>query len=358
MNITEKTEAFEKLGIFLEQFEYQAGLKKINTAPWLEELNKKFFQSMVSLIETSHINNPWFTENNVRYALGVLGRSLTAEALSSWLSCYGNPTGEPKTVAVVMAGNIPLVGFHDMLCIMISNHRMLAKLSARDNELYKLIAEILCFINNEFASRISLTEGRLEGFDAVIATGSNNTSRYFEYYFGKYPNIIRKNRSSAAVLNGSEDEEDLGGLADDVFRYFGLGCRSVSKIFVPPDYDFEPMLSAFNKYHFLINHNQWANNYEYQKAIHLIDKIPHLDTGFILLREDRTFSSPIAVLSYEIFENQGKALDFINDNKDKLQCVIGDQSLSGSITPFGRSQEPRLNEYADNVDTLDFLLNI
>ncbi len=357
MEITEKIEAFEKLGIFLEQFK-DPGEQIINTAPWLEELNKEFFRPMVALIETSHVHNPWFTESNVRYSLATIGRSLTAEALSSWLSCYPDPTGEPKTVAVIMAGNIPLVGFHDMLCVMISNHRMLAKLSARDNELYKLIAEILCFINNSFTSRISLTEGILENFDAVIATGSNNTSRYFEYYFGRYPNIIRRNRSSAAILDGSENEEGLSGLADDVFRYFGLGCRSVSKIFVPEDYDFEPLLSAFNKYNFFINHNQWANNYEYQKAIHLIDIIPHLDTGFLLLREEQTFSSPIAVLSYEKVENPRKALDLIRDNKNKLQCVIGDQSLSESIIPFGRSQEPKLNEYADNVDTLNFLLNI
>jgi len=245
-----------------------------------------------------------------------------------------------------------------MLSVMISGHYLLAKLSVKDDEMLKMIAEIISFINSEFNGRISFEDGRLKDFDAVIATGSDNTARYFEYYFGKYPNIIRKNRNSAAILDGSETKRELEGLADDVFRYFGLGCRSVSKIFVPADYDFKALLEAFNKYSHIINHNQWANNYEYQRAIHLIDKIPHLDTGFMLVREDTSLSSPISVLNYEKADSPGSALKIAVRDNEKLQCLVGKQSLADNIVPFGKAQEPELNDYADNVDTLKFLFNL
>ena len=359
MMLTDKIKTFEKLGIFLEQFSSTGGQTE-PVMPWLEELNDQFFRPLESIIQNSHIHNPWFTEDNMRLAMGITSRSLNAESLVSWLSCYGKPSPptKPKTIAVVMAGNIPMVGFHDMLSVMISGHNLLAKLSVKDDEMLKMIAEIISFINSEFNGRISFEDGRLKDFDAVIATGSDNTARYFEYYFGKYPNIIRKNRNSAAILDGSETKRELEGLADDVFRYFGLGCRSVSKIFVPADYDFKALLETFNKYSHIINHNQWANNYEYQRAIHLIDKIPHLDTGFMLIREDTSFSSPISVLNYEKADSPESALKTAVRDNEKLQCLVGKQSLADNIVPFGKAQEPELNDYADNVDTLKFLFNL
>ena len=359
MTLKEKIEAFEKLGIFLDQF-HDGERNGHPPMPWLEVLNSRFFRTMVSIIDNSQIHNPWFTRENINHALGSIGRNLKAEAIVGWLSCYGDiqPPEKPKTVAVIMAGNIPLVGFHDLLCVLFSGHNILIKLSVRDDLLLKLLAEILIFLNQGFKDRISFAGGRIEGFDAVIATGSDNTSRYFEYYFGKYPCIIRKNRNSAAIIDGTENTEDLKLLSNDVFRYFGLGCRSVSKLFVPLNYDFNPLLGSFSGYSHLINHNQWANNYEYQKAVHLIDKTPHLDSGFLIIRENKTLSSPIAVLNYETVSESSEAMEIIAGQSDELQCVVGSPKLDGNLVPFGRSQEPGLKDYADNIDTIEFLLNL
>lgn len=328
--------------------------------PWLEELNDRFFRPMESLIKNSHVSNPWFTETSLRFAAGNTGRVLKSEDIVSWLSCYDIPgrRTDPKTVAVVMAGNIPLAGFHDMLCVIISGHKLTAKLSSKDDQLLKMISAILISINSEFEDLVAFEEDRLNNFDAIIATGSDNTSRYFEYYFEKYPHIIRKNRNSAAILDGSETKEDLEGLADDVLRYFGLGCRSVSKIFVPLNYDFSLLVEAFAGYSYIIDHNQWANNYEYQKAIHLIDRIPHLDTGFLLIREENALASPISVLNYEKVGSTGSALELTNNNSGKIQCIAGNQNISENLVPFGKTQEPGLKDYADNIDTMEFLLNL
>ncbi len=359
MRWKEKIEAFEKLGVFLEQFS-SPGNKTETMMPWLEELNKQFFHPLESLIQSIHIHNPWFTEENIRFSLGVTGRSLHAEELVSWLSCYTEPIAgnRPRTVAVIMAGNIPLVGFHDMLCVLISGHNIMAKPSAKDDQLIKMMAAILCYINNDFEGRIIFEEGILKNFDAVIATGSNNTARYFEFYFGKYPNIIRKNRNSAAILDGFETKEDLRNCAEDVLRYFGLGCRSVSKLYVPCNYEFTPLKETFSVFSNLINHNQWANNYEYQKAIHLIEKIPHIDTGFMLIREDKSIASPISVLNYERVESTEAALEITMKENEKLQCIVGKPDISKNLVPLGKAQEPGLDDYADNIDTMEFLLNL
>ncbi len=354
----DKIETFVKLGIFLKQF---SKAENSNFAePWLEELNERFFQPLESVISSSHIHNPWFTDDNVRFALGSIGKLLNAEDLESWLSHYEIPgfRKSPKTVALIMAGNIPLAGFHDMLCVLLSGHNVLAKLSVKDEHLPKIVAEIICFLNSDNEGKIRFEEGRIKDFDAVIATGSNNTSRYFEYYFGKYPNIIRKNRNSAAILDGSETADELKGFSDDVFRYFGLGCRSISKIFVPADYDFVPLIEAFNDYRHLADHNHWANNYEYQRAVHLIDQVPHIDTGFLILREASSLASPVTVMNYEKVGSTLEALDIAIRDREKLQCIAGKPGLAKNLIHFGKAQEPSLNEYADNIDTMEFLLKL
>ncbi|TVR70989.1 MAG: acyl-CoA reductase [Marinilabiliales bacterium] len=350
---------FEKLGVFLGQFSNLPG-RNLTVMPWLEELNKEFFQPMDVLVQNVYIHNPWFTGENVRYALKVAATWLRAESLVNWLSCYDNRPErvKEKTIAVVMAGNIPMVGFHDMLCVLVSGHRLLAKLSAKDDQLLKLISEIISAINGELGGKIVFEEGRLKDFDAVIATGSDNTARYFEYYFSKYPNIIRKNRSSAAIIDGLETKEDLERLADDVFRYFGLGCRSVSKLYVPADYDFSFLIEAFSKYSHIANHNQWANNYEYQRAVHLIDRIPHLDTGFLLIKESSNLSSPISVLHYENYDRPESVIDPDLTESDRIQCITARRPVDGKIIEFGKAQEPGLGDYADNIDTFEFLLNL
>ncbi|MGF1586369.1 MAG: acyl-CoA reductase [Bacteroidales bacterium] len=359
MKLQEKIEVFEKLGIFLKQFAFPVHDAKTDL-PWLRELNSQFLQPLEAIIQNSNIHNPWFTENNMRFALGHTGRILNAGNLSEWLGHYDENAMDrtPKTIAVVMAGNIPLVGFHDMLCVLISGHNMLAKLSVKDDQLLKLLSEILYSLDDYFLGKIEFAGSRLKDFDAVIATGSNNTSRYFEYYFSKYPSIIRKNRTSVAILDGSESPEELKGLADDVFRYFGLGCRSVSKLYLPAEYDFHKLIEAFNFYSHLADHNHWANNYDYQKAIHLIDMIHHLDTGFLIIRNNASLASPIAVLNYENFSKRESALEQLKRESGSIQCITGNPSLSEGIIPFGKAQEPGLRDYADNIDTMDFLINL
>jgi hypothetical protein len=359
MKLQEKIEVFEKLGIFLGQF--AAPVHEVKTdLHWLNELNAQFLQPLEAIVRNSYIHNPWFTEENMRFALSHTGRMLNAGNLSEWLGHYDEKAMDrtPKTIAVVMAGNIPLVGFHDMLCVMFSGHNMLAKLSVKDDQLLKLLSEILYSLDDYFLGKIEFAGGRLKDFDAVIATGGNNTSRYFEYYFSKYPSIIRRNRTSVAILDGSETTEELTGLAEDVFRYFGLGCRSVSKLYVPVEYDFHKLIEAFNLYNHFADHNHWANNYDYQKAVHLIDMIPHLDTGFLIIRKNASLASPIAVLNYENVTSSESALGLIKRESESIQCITGKPDLHESIVPYGNTQTPGLRDYADNIDTMDFLINL
>jgi hypothetical protein len=359
MTSEDPIQTFSRLGIFLEQFS-DPGKESGYTSPWLEELNNRFFRPLESEIQNSRIHNPWFTENNVRQALGSIGKSLRPEKLARWLEKYRLPglSADMKTVAVIMAGNIPLVGFHDMLCVLLSGHNLLAKLSAKDERLPKIIAEITGYLNNDFEQRIRFADGVLKNFDAIIATGGNNTARYFEFYFGNSPHIIRKNRNSAAILDGSESIRELQCLSDDVFRYFGLGCRNVSKLYIPVDYDMGPLITAFESYRHYADHHQWANNYEYQRAVHLIDRVPHLDNGFVIMREETSPASPISVINYEKVETTADAIKIVRSQEDVLQCIVGKKGLGEGIVPFGRTQDPALDEYSDNIDTMEFLLNL
>jgi hypothetical protein len=250
-----------------------------------------------------------------------------------------------------MAGNIPLVGFHDFLSVLISGNRIMAKTSSKDTELIKYISGILCSLNTGFSGLIEFTEDKLSGFDAVIATGSDNSSRYFEYYFGKYPHIIRKNRNSVAVITGDEKDEELRDLGKDVFSYFGLGCRNVSKLYLPAGYRIERILDNWSHNSAIVNHSKYANNYEYNMAVWLVNREKFLDTGYILLREEKNLVSPIATLYYEYYESPEKLSDSLNGLSEKLQCIAGK-----GHNRFGTLQSPELWDYSDNIDTLDFLL--
>ncbi|MFP4289271.1 MAG: acyl-CoA reductase [Bacteroidales bacterium] len=315
-------------------------------------------------IKESAIYNPWFTEENVVAALQGIAQMLEKEKIEQWISDYPQnyfqPT-KPKTVAVIMAGNIPLVGFHDMLCVLISGNILLGKLSGQDNHLPVILTEMLIEIEPDFSDFIIMTSETISGFDAVIATGSNNTSRYFEYYFGKYPHIIRKNRSSIAVLNGNETNEALALLAHDVFQYFGLGCRNVSKIFVPKDFNISKLAENWQQYEKLNRHSKYMNNYDYQKAIMLVNKIPHLDTGFALLTENPSLSSPLSVIHYEYYDNMSLLQKQIKQLKDQLQCISTTmQNLTQEVplVEHGKTQIPGPSDYADGVDTLNFLFSL
>lgn len=296
--------------------------------------------------------NPWFTENNIRMAVSNLRLMLSGEALKQWSSSY-NLNLKSKKIAVVMAGNIPLVGFHDLLCVLISGHSIMIKSSSKDNALIRYVVDLLISIEPRFKDKIEFAD-QLKGFDAIIATGSDNTSRYFEYYFGKYPHIIRKNRTSVAVLSGKESENEINDLGTDVFSYFGLGCRNVSKLFVPHDFRVESIFPAWESYHDVIHHHKYCNNYDYQKSILLVGGVPFFDSGFVMLQESDKIVSPISVIYYERYSDEDDLLSKLAGSKDKIQCIV-DNSGNYSDIKFGRAQFPGPGDYADQIDTLKFL---
>lgn len=301
--------------------------------------------------------NNWFTRENVRLAMDGLIRYLEEEKLRSWLSSYELPDRDPKVVGVVMAGNIPLVGFHDFLAVLMSGNILLAKLSSQDPYLLPFIANDLIAIEPAFAERINFVD-RLAGMDAVIATGSDNSARYFKFYFGKNPHIIRQNRSSCAILNGDENAADFSGLGKDVFQYYGLGCRNVSKIFVPNGYHFNELLDNLAPFHTIIEHNKYQNNYDYNKSIYLVNRVHHFDNGFLLLTEDKALVSPISVLFFEYYESVPDLTEKLDRQQTKIQVTTSkDGWFPGSI-PLGKAQQPELWDYADGVNTMLFLTSI
>ena len=309
--------------------------------------------------------NPWFTDGFCRLALdGIIDNLLDKEKLELWLSRYDIPEeGESvKTVGIIMAGNLPLVGFHDFLCAYISGCNVKLKLSGKDDILFPYIYEKLMQIDPVLRSRAAIID-RLEGFDAVIATGSDNTNRYFEFYFRQYPKILRQNRSSVAILTGEETEEELYGLADDIFMYFGLGCRNVSKLYMPDDYDVTRLFPYFEKYKWMHDHSKYMNNYDYNRTLLLMNKSPHLANEFIMIQESTALNTPLSVLNYEKYKNVESALYDLDNCIDKIQCIVIGKSgnLEGrfsSCVPFGETQRPELWDFADNVDTLLFIFSV
>lgn len=306
-------------------------------------------------------HNGWFVEDNVRHMLTAIGKSLSKTNIEKWIEPYGDSSesnAQDKQVGVVMAGNVPLVGFHDFLSVLMSGNKIMAKLSGNDNKLLPLIAELLIGIEPGFKEMICFTNDQLKNFDAIIATGSNNTSRYFEHYFGKYPNIIRKNRNGIAVLTGDESENDLHKLSEDVFMYYGLGCRNVSHIMVPKGYDQTPLLHAFSLNEKANANHKYFNNYEYNKAIYLVNGRQHYDTGNLLLAEDNSYSSPVSVIHFENYRNIKLANRSMETNSSKIQCVVSISKEINDAIPPGSSQCPQLWDYADGIDTIQFLIDM
>ncbi len=312
-------------------------------------------QDKESLFRRAQVNNPWFTASNLDLAWKGVIRLLEPENLSQWISKYDLTSGEPATVGIVMAGNIPMVGFHDMLCVLIAGHRAAIKMSSQDEVLIGQLLTWLAEVEPHMSSMIERRE-MLKDINAVIATGSDNSARYFHYYFSKMPHIIRKNRTSVAVLGGEEDEEELTALGKDIYSYFGLGCRNVSKIYVPQGYDIRALFPLWESYVSLTDHHKYKNNYDYNKSIYLVNKEPHLDTGFSLWLESEQLVSPIAVTYWQSYESTNHLQSQLQTQEDKLQCVVASE-LEGAI-PFGTTQMPDVWDYADNVDTLAFLAEL
>ncbi|HBD25732.1 acyl-CoA reductase [Flavobacterium sp.] len=344
--------SFVELGNFLRQFSEEGNVKAASVLQ-----NDLFFDDFASLITLSQSHNGWFTPEQVQFSVQSWAKALTEDNLNQWLSNYDFSKIETKKVGLVLAGNIPLVGFHDFLSVLISGHNVLVKTSSNDQHLLKFLAKYLISIQPELNSKITFVEGKLEGFDAVIATGSNNTARYFEYYFKDKPSIIRKNRNSVAVLDGTETFEELVGLGEDIFRYFGLGCRNVSKLFVPKGYNFDNFFKAMYEYRDVIQYEKYANNYDYNKAVFLMSNFQLLDNEFLTIKEDSSYASPISSVFYEFYENLEEITTRLNADAEQIQCVVSKNLIPNSVA-FGQTQQPRLWDYADNVDTLAFLNNL
>lgn len=337
-------------------------LFKINVVETFTALGEELLYpsaELLKIIGQEKHHNAWFTPENVLQAVLAIGKMLNPDDLRNWLPKNYGAVFTGKKTGLVLAGNIPAVGFHDVLCVLVSGHFALIKASANDATLIAFILKKLVSIEPEFANRYEFTE-RLANFDAVIATGSNNTSRYFEYYFGKVPHVIRKNRNSVALLSGSETEEQLQKLGHDIFDYFGLGCRNVSKLLLPKNYDFDFFFKSIASFQPIINHHKYNNNYDYNKSILLVNQTKHLDNGFLLLKEDEKLTSPLAVLNYDFYENFDDAKTQLNQQKEEIQCVVSDSVVNEDmqIVDFGEGQYPKLWNYADNVNTLGFLQRI
>lgn len=354
MTINQRISAFNQLA---QLFKYITN----KTIPSSEELQAKFKaldEEIGYALTDAEAYNNWFTKENVYFALNNWADALSPENLSKWIKNY--PTvSTPKNVGIIMAGNIPMVGFHDLLSVIISGHNALVKTSSKDDQLMSFVINFFHVLDNEFKTIIQKVE-KLEGFDAVIATGSNNTARYFEQYFSKVPHIIRKNRTSVAVLNGTETAEDFKALGNDIFRYFGLGCRNITKIYFKSEDQiptfFENVVDWGN---IVINHPKYANNYDYNRAIYLLGKDEFLDNNFVLLKKDQNLHSPIAVINYEIYSDLEEVKSFLKENEDQIQCVVGhDMKDNPNFVEFGKTQTPMLTDYADNIDTLKFLSEI
>jgi len=306
-----------------------------------------------TLIETVHSYNGWFTPDSIKKSFKGWSIALEEQKVSSWLKSYELDNSNSHKVGVIMAGNIPLVGLHDALCVLLAGHELHAKLSSKDFQLMNLVLEVISILSKEWKEKIIITE-QLKTIDTLIATGSDNSARYFEYYFKDKKRLLRKNRTSVGVLDGKESERELEGLADDIFTYFGLGCRNITKVFVPKGYNLDLIFNALFAYKEVGNHNKYANNYDYNKAVYLLNKIELVENGFILLKEDQGLHSPVGVLFYEYYEDLATVEKGLNQSEEELQCIVGNQSFCD--TAFGKAQQPELWDYADNVDTLKFLL--
>ena len=304
------------------------------------------------LLKRSEIENPWFTIENQKFALKQWTDLLTEENIADWLKEY-QISKTTKRVGLILAGNIPLVGFHDVISVVLSNHIPVIKLSSKD----KYMIPFLLKKWNEFSEGNVSFEfvERLENFDAVIATGSNNTARYLEYYFKNHLNIIRKNRTSIAVLKGDETEEELKLLAEDIFRYFGLGCRNVTRLLIPQDFVIDRLFESFLDFQEIINHNKYANNYDYNRAVYLLNQDKFWDNNFVMLKEDEKLFSPLSVINFSRYSSLDEVKSFIAENEENIQCVVAKEELGLDSIKLGEAQNPGLNTYADNVDTMKFL---
>jgi hypothetical protein len=347
-NLQQRIAAFVQLGKIMKHLATQA--------PWPGfecGLTEEEYQQASTEIQQQVIYNGWFTKENTEKAIMSWSDLLSESSLQSWIGQYewDNKTS-PQTIAIICAGNIPMVGFHDILCTLITGNIAYIKLSSDDARLIPLFLFLLMKWEPSMKNQIQWAEGKMSNFDKVIATGNNNTLRYFEAYFGKYPHILRHSRTSVAILDGSETTEELALLGQDIFDYFGLGCRNVCKLYLPNGYDLNQVIAALLPFQEVAKHNKYANNYDYNKAVWLLNQVPLLENGFMLFKEDTQCVAPTASLFYEFYQDKKQVEKHLQDISGQIQCIVG----HGHI-PFGKAQCPALNEYADHIDTVQFLIS-
>jgi hypothetical protein len=352
MHLQQRINAFSKLGVFLGQFSNSKIERKEKVLH-----NDLFFDGFKHQLKLAQEKNAWFTQENILFAIEGWSHLLTESTINKWLNPYDISEFTPKKVAIIMAGNIPLVGFHDFMSVLISGHHVVVKQSSNDKHLLPFLAKYLEYVEPDFKGTINFTEAKLNDFHAVIATGSNNTARYFEYYFKNKPSIIRNNRNSIAILTGNENPEELKALSEDVFRYYGLGCRNVSKFYIPNNYNFDAFFEGMYHWHTIIDTAKYGNNYDYNKAVYLMSEFDMLENGFLMIKEDKSFSSPIATVFYEYYDSENTLRDTLEKEKNNIQCIVS-KGFNKNDIPFGNTQKPELWDYADGLDTIAFLLKI
>ncbi len=339
MTITKRIKAFSRLGEILSSY--------------LNNDNSEFSSLIEQSVTLAEQKNRWFTTSEIRFALEQWSALLTEDKLSAWVKGYQVNNSALK-VGVIQAGNLPLVGFHDFLSVLMSGHIFVGKASSKDEVLPKLLSDILIRIEPQFKDYI-LWQERIHQVDAIIATGSDNSARYFEYYFGNKPHIIRKNRSSWAVLTGNESKEELQLLGEDIFRYYGLGCRNISKILVPENYQFDTFFEAIEPYKYVYNNNKYANNFDYNQSVYLLNQVDFLENGFVILKEDLGHHSPLSVVFFEYYSELENVYRKINALSEEIQCVAESHPQTDLSVPLGATQKPELDEYADRINILDWL---
>ena len=325
------------------------------------QLREEEDELLLAHIKRTEFHNGWMTEENYRRSIRSIAEQwLTEKALQEWIGHYeiAHETSSVKTVGLVLAGNIPLVGWHDVLSVFTAGHRAQLKLSEKDAFVLPYLLKKMAAIDERTSSYFEIVD-QLKGFEAVIATGSNNSARYFEAYFGKYPHIIRRNRNAVAVLSGKESEAELLALGDDIFTYFGLGCRNVSKLYLPQDYEFAPLLEALHEWRHLQNHSKYKNNFDYNHAKLTLNKQAFFSNGAIILREDDSLLSHIAGLYYSHYQVLPALEAELEARRDEIQLIAAQEGLLSLATKsFGEAQQPGLLDYADGVDTMSWLVKL
>jgi len=336
---SKQIEALIKLGLHLKEF---------------DRLNPKYTK-LQTIIEQSVNKNAWFNQENIENVFRIWSETLEKDKILDWVSRYKFESKKNKTVAIILAGNIPMVGLHDLICVWVCGLKSFVRCSSKDDLLLPYMTD---FLESQIGKEYFTYQKKIiRNFDAVIATGSNNSARYFDYYFKKYPNIIRKNRNGVAVLSGKESVEDLNKLCDDILQYFGLGCRNISKIYIPIGFDLDKILKSLSSHESVINNFKYLNNYNYHKTILLLNNEPFKDNGFLILKENKQIAAPIACLHYEYYKEIEELRKELSKNVDFIQCIVSDLKFKNAI-PFGESQKPSLFQYADEIDTLEFLIDL